>query len=112
MHYRFYRNADRQQDEIWSYKRKRWGEAQAEKYIRNLHVYLQQLADREILWKPLPSQFTVPVDLDIEVYLGRYQKHYIFFKEIHHEVIGIIAIFHESMDLPVRLGLDLHNMQL
>jgi len=111
MNYRFYRNADQQQDEIWSYTCKIWGEAQAEKYICNLHVYLQQLADREISWKSLPTQFTVPVDLDVDVYFGRYQKHYIIFKEIHHGVIGIIAILHESMDIPVRLGLDLHSMQ-
>jgi plasmid stabilization system protein ParE len=111
VNYRFYRNADCQQDEIWSYTCKTWGEAQAEKYISGLHVYIQQLADREIVWRPLPLQFIVPVDLDIEVYFGHYQKHYIFFKEIHEGSIGIMAIFHESMDIPVRLGLDLNSMQ-
>lgn len=111
MNYRFYRNADRQQDAIWRYTHKMWGEVLAEKYISGLHAYIQQLADRKIAWRPLPSQFTVPADLDVEVYFGHYRKHYIFFKEIHKGVIGIMAIFHESMDIPVRLGLDLNSVQ-
>ena len=111
MNYWFYPRADSQQDQIWAYTYNTWGEKQAEKYIKGLHTFIQQLADKEIPWQSLPSELLVPTDLDTKIYFGSYQKYYIFFKTLEDGVIGIMSILHKSMDIPVRLGLDLSNIQ-
>ncbi len=108
--YRFYPNADRQQDEIWDYTVEQWGEIQAEKYINELHSHLNQLADNKLLWQALPTKLLVPHDLPLSVYFSRYNKHIIFFRELSDRMIGIIAILHETMDLPVRLSEDLRKI--
>ncbi|VAX07454.1 hypothetical protein MNBD_GAMMA26-738 [hydrothermal vent metagenome] len=105
--YRFYPAADQRQDEIWGYTCEQWGEAQAEKYIRGLHSHIQELADRKRLWKSLPGTLIVPPDLDIDVFFSRYEHHYLFFRELSDGAIGVMSILHEAMDIPVRLGEDL-----
>ena len=67
--YRFYPTTDQMQDEIWSYTFDRWGEIQADKYIRELHQHLQQLANKDILWKLLSGNIVVPPDIDVNVYM-------------------------------------------
>lgn len=110
--YRFYPSADRAQDDIWNYTLNQWGEAQAERYIRQLHQHLQRLADREIVWRSLPRHLVVPADLKTEVYMSRYQRHYIFFRELSQDAIGVMSILHEAIDLPVRLRKDLEKIDL
>jgi plasmid stabilization system protein ParE len=105
--YLFYPAADKAQDGIWHYTRKTWGEAQAEKYIRGLHNHLQELADRQRIWRPLPNSLIVPPDLNIDAYFSKYEHHYVFFRELSNEHIGIMSILHEQMDIPVRLSIDL-----
>ncbi len=108
--YHFYPTADRQQDEIWDYTVVKWGEQQAEKCINELHAHLNQLADNKLLWQALPSKLFVPQDLSLSVYFSRYNKHIVFFRELSDTMIGIIAVLHETMDLPVRLSEDLRKI--
>ncbi|MCK5905478.1 MAG: type II toxin-antitoxin system RelE/ParE family toxin, partial [Gammaproteobacteria bacterium] len=61
--YLFYPAADKAQDGIWVYGCDEWGEAQAEKYIRDLHLHLQELADKQVFWHKLPDRLVIPVDL-------------------------------------------------
>lgn len=109
--YRFFGPADMAQDEIWTYTEKEWGQAQAETYIRGLHTHLQRLADKEAFWFPLPAALVVPQDLPLAVYFGVYEKHVIFFRELANGDIGIMALLHERMNLPVRLAEDLRKIQ-
>ncbi|NOQ34890.1 MAG: type II toxin-antitoxin system RelE/ParE family toxin [Methylococcaceae bacterium] len=109
--YRFFPPADRRQDEIWDYSDKTWSKAQAEKYIRNLHKHLQALADRKKQWRNLPNSLIVPPDLNIKIYFSQYERHYVFFRELSEDSIGIMSILHESMDIPVRLGNDLEKIR-
>ena len=109
--YRFYLTADQMQDEIWRYTFNRWGEAQADKYIRELHQHLQQIANKDIFWKSLPADIVVPSDLNIEVYMSHYVRHYIFFREFANGDIGIMSILHDVMDIPVRLREDLSRIK-
>jgi toxin ParE1/3/4 len=37
------------------------------------------------------------------IYFIRYQRHYIFFRQLGQGNIGVIAVLHERMDLPNRL---------
>ena len=109
--YRFYPAADEQQDRIWVYSYEKWGEGQAEKYLRQLHRHLQLLADRDLPWRRLPANFLVPADLNTAVFFSRYEKHFIFFREFGDHGIGIMSILHHSMDIPVRLSDDLRAIE-
>ena len=105
--YLFFPPADKAQDKIWNYTLERWGEQQAERYIQGLHQYLQELADREKLWRKLPNSLIVPPDLNLQVYFSRYEHHYIFFRQLSENRIGVLSILHENVDMPVQLQADL-----
>ena len=100
MTYRFYSPADRQQDEIWDYTVEKWGEAQAIRYIEGLHIAIAQAAAGEIPWRRLMHPKLTGVCFI------RYESHYIFFRELPNDVVGVISILHENMDLPSRLEDD------
>lgn len=104
--YRVYRLAQQREDVIWDYTVQRWGNDQAVKYIRGLHNHFSRLANREIRWKPLPKDRLGGAT----VYLSRYEKHYILFREISIG-IGILTLLHTSMDLSERLAEDLRNLE-
>jgi toxin ParE1/3/4 len=109
--YRFFPVADARQDAIWDYTCAQWGESQAIAYIHGLHAHLQQLADRTLPWRPLPRRFAVPPDLDLEIFFSHYQRHYIFFRVLSSEEIGIMTILHDAMQIPVRLREDLGRIE-
>jgi plasmid stabilization system protein ParE len=108
--YRFYPTADKAQDDIWDYSVRKWGEAQAETYIKGLHEHLQKLADRELRWLDLPVALVIPEDLQIEAWFSKYRHHMIFFKLLSDGDLGIMSILHEAMDMPVRLAEDLQKI--
>jgi plasmid stabilization system protein ParE len=100
MKYRFYTAADRRQDEIWDYTVEKWGEEQAIRYIKGLHEAIAQAAAGQIVWrKPMHPKLS-------GIYFFRYENHYVFFRELPNNVIGVISILHENMDLPSRLEDD------
>ena len=105
--YLFYPPADAAQDRIWHDTVETWGEVKAETYIRCLHVHLQKLSETRALWRKLPAPLVVPADLKMDVWLSRYERHYIIFRTLSGGRIGVISILHERMDLPVRLADDL-----
>jgi toxin ParE1/3/4 len=105
--YVFYPAADAQQDSIWKYTVELWGEAQAVKYINGLHAHLQRLSETKSLWRRLPDRLVVPADLRMKVYCSRYERHYVFFRELPSGKLGIMSVLHDRMDLPVRLIRDL-----
>jgi len=104
---RFYHVADRRLDEIWEYSCTHWGEAQAEKYIEGLFSHLQKAANRAIPWNALPQRLVAPVGVSHGVYMTRYKKHSIFFRELSGGSLGILSILHNAMNIPVRLQEDL-----
>jgi plasmid stabilization system protein ParE len=42
------------------------------------------------------------------IYFVRYEHHYVFFRELTKEVLGVVNVLHESMDIPNRLKEDLN----
>lgn len=104
--YKFFPAADNYQDEIWSYTLENFGQKQAEKYIINLHEHLQKTSTDKTKWKKLPINLANPLRPDIQLYISKYEKHYIIFRELRGSTIGIISILHEAMDIPVRLKQD------
>lgn len=105
--YRFFPRADDAQDKIWRDTVETWGEKQAITYITGLHADLQRLCDDKAIWRKLPQKLAVPADIKREAYFSRYERHYVFFRELDNGDLGVMSILHERMDLPVRLKEDL-----
>lgn len=108
--YVFYPRADIQQDAIWEHTVEVWGEPQAIRYITGLHAHLQKLSEKRGLWRRLPAGLVVPADLKVEVHCSHYERHYVFFRELSDGKLGIMAILHDRMNLPVRLIDDLAKL--
>lgn len=109
--YRLYKTAQEALESIWFYSFKTWGETQADKYIFELYDCFEQLATKALVWRKIPAGLCVPPDLDRQVYFSHHQHHYIFFRELDNEDVGIISLLHEKMDLPVRLAEDLQRIE-
>lgn len=62
---------------------------------------LAKVAEKRLSWRELPEM------QGTSLYFVRYERHYVFFRELSGGVIGVISILHESMDLPRRLKEDL-----
>jgi plasmid stabilization system protein ParE len=100
----FYPAADRRQDEIWDYTFRQWDADQADAYIIGLHDALHDVAAEKILWRTLSHpQLT-------GIYYFRYEHHFIFFRVLSSNAIGVISILHETMDLPLRLFEDSRDL--
>jgi plasmid stabilization system protein ParE len=108
--YKFFSAADKSQDEIWACTLENFGQKQAEKYIINLHKHLQETSQDKANWKKLPANLANPLRPDIQLYVTKYEKHYVFFRELSGGAMGIISILHEAMEIPVRLKQDLSEI--
>ena len=94
-----HKSAARRMGEIWDYTVEKWGEEQADRYLRTMAACIQALPDNRSEWKSvrdrrLPGVFCV-----------RCGHHFLFFREIENQ-IAVISILHESMDIPRRLRDD------
>lgn len=98
----FYSAANHRQDEIWEYTVKEWGEEKAIRYIEGLHKAFAEVAAGTLVRRHLAH-----VKLS-GTYFTRYGHHFIFFRELPENTIGVISILHENMDLPSRLIDDLY----
>ena len=89
--------------EIWHYTDKAWGEKQADKYVRGLYKAIDEAGSKKYLWRKIEHE-------DVKgIYFVRYAHHYIFFRELSREILGVINVLHESMDIPNRLKEDLNG---
>ena len=77
--------------DIWRYTYKNWGEKQADSYLLGIQSTCVELSKS-------PTIGRLFHDLEVEVRVYRYKKHYIFYfeKDIS---IKIIAVIHEKMDV-------------
>ena len=78
-------------DEIYSYGCETWGEDQAERYLRGLFERFEAIAARRFPWRAIPAEFGVGG------YVCRYEKHYIYWKLLGDDTVGIVTILHERM---------------
>jgi plasmid stabilization system protein ParE len=108
--YLFYPSADAAQGRIWNDTVEKWGEAQAIRYITDLHRHLQTLSEAPVLWRKLPGNLAIPADLKLDAYFSHYGRHYVFFRKLSDERIGVIGILHDRRDVPVRLAEDLRTL--
>ncbi|MFN3232601.1 MAG: type II toxin-antitoxin system RelE/ParE family toxin [Alphaproteobacteria bacterium] len=87
-------------DEIYLYTAQRWGEEQANAYIEGLFKLFARIASKQVLWKPIPAEFGV------RGYYTKYEKHFVFWKELASGETGIASILHERMDMGHHLDRD------
>jgi toxin ParE1/3/4 len=86
--------------EIWDYTEKKWGEEQADRYIRQLVAAAHELPGNFRSWRPVRDRVLKGV------FFIRHRHHYIFFRRLRQGDLGVISILHENMDIPSRLKED------
>lgn len=87
-------------DEIYLYTREHWGEAQAERYIKGLFDSFDLIETHGINSRPVPAVFNV------QGFFYRYGKHFVYWRRLSNEDIGIVTILHERMHQIERLHDD------
>jgi len=100
LRYSFHPEAIVQQTNIWIYTCKYWGEEQADIYIDGLHDKLSIAAQDVRLLRKLPN------GIHPQVNFLHYKRHYVFLKIASsdcYEKIQVLAILHDSMDIPIKL---------
>ena len=97
---KIYRAAQSRLLEVWDYTEARWGEAQADVYVRELVDAVQRLPDDHHHWRPVKDRVIRGV------FYVRHRHHYLFFRELAGGEIGVISVLHEARDLPARLRED------
>ncbi|MEN1705337.1 MAG: type II toxin-antitoxin system RelE/ParE family toxin [Planctomycetota bacterium] len=87
--------------QIWRYTAEQWGEDQADAYVRGLYEAIEKAGQNRLTWRQLRHPEITGI------YFVRYRHHYVFFRELSEERLGIVSVLHERMDLPHRLLDDL-----
>lgn len=88
-------------DNIYRYTRERWGQQQAERYIRGLFQAAQELVSNQTQSRPVPAEFGIP-----DGYFFRYQRHFVYWRWLSNGDIGIVTVLHERMHQIERLRDD------
>lgn len=78
-------------DEIHRYSRERWGESQADAYIRGLFEAFEGIATGAVASRPVPAEF------EVDGYVFRYRRHFVYWKTLGDGAIGIVTVLHERM---------------
>ncbi len=84
-------------DEIYRYTRDTWGEAQAEIYITGLFAAFEAIETRGVISKPVPAEFGV------DGFVFRYRRHFVYWRRLSTDEIGIVTVLHQSMHQISRL---------
>jgi toxin ParE1/3/4 len=87
-------------DEIYRYTRDRWGTAQADRYIHGLFEAFDGIESHATTSRPIPAEFGVPG------FFFRYQRHFVYWRRLSNDDIGIVTILHERMHQIDRLRGD------
>lgn len=89
--------------EIWEYINEKWGEEQADSYIKGFFDELDPVSGKPHRWKK------VHVGESGTAYSFRYRHHYVFLRQLSEGSLGIISVLHESMNLPDRILEEYHT---
>jgi plasmid stabilization system protein ParE len=88
--------ADDDLENIAGYTIVRWGVDQARRYASVLARHLDALAAGEVRTKPVFENWT-------ELRVSRCEHHFVYSLDRSSGPIAVLAVFHETMDLPTRL---------
>ncbi len=76
--------------DIYVYTHQNWGEAQADKYLDGLYAVFGCIADKSVLWRPVPAEF------EVDGYFTRYESHFVYWRAQKKDMT-IVAILHQAM---------------
>jgi len=97
---KLYPRVEEQLIDIWNYTSEQWGESQADSYVREMVTHMHSLAKTSYQWKPVP-------DAELSgIFYSRCKHHFIFFKQLSKDELGVISVLHEKMNIPQRLIQD------
>jgi plasmid stabilization system protein ParE len=88
-------------DDIYRYTRDRWGRQQADRYIKGLFQAAQGLALHTTFSHPIPAEFGI-----VDGYFFRYQHHFVYWRTLSNDDIGIVTVLHEKMHQIARFRED------
>lgn len=86
---------------IWHYTDENWGEKQADRYVRGIYKAIEHAALNRHLWRAVEHEKFAGI------FFIRYEHHYIFFRELNKNTLGIVSILHKRMNIPDRLKEEL-----
>ena len=78
-------------DQIYRYTRDRWGAEQADHYITDLFAAFYRIEGHGVASRPIPAEFGV------EGYYFRHEHHFVHWRRLADDDIGIVTILHERM---------------
>jgi plasmid stabilization system protein ParE len=78
-------------DEIYRYTQERWGTEQADRYVSGLFEAFDKIETRGVMSRPIPAE------LGADGYFFRYQRHFVYWRNLPNGDIGIVTILHERM---------------
>ncbi|MDS1139307.1 type II toxin-antitoxin system RelE/ParE family toxin [Pusillimonas sp. SM2304] len=78
-------------DEIYRYTRDHWGRQQADRYINGLFKAFAGIDTRKTPSRPIPAEF------GIDGYFFRYERHFVYWRRLSNNDVGIVTILHEQM---------------
>jgi plasmid stabilization system protein ParE len=103
MRLRIYPAARRRTIKTWRYTDKTWGEKQADKYLRGRYEEIVKAASNKYLWRKVEHE-------DLKgIFFMRYEHHYVFFRVLSKDVLGVVNVLHQSMDIPSQLKEDVYE---
>ncbi|WP_421852607.1 type II toxin-antitoxin system RelE/ParE family toxin [Novosphingobium sp.] len=91
MSYQIQQVAEERLAEIYAYTLDQWGDQQAERYLRGLFERFEAIAARLVPWRPIPGAFGQPG------YFCRYESHFIYWRLLDDETVGIVTVLHARM---------------
>lgn len=86
-------------EDIYVYSFRRWGSKQADDYLDGLYAMFEAIAERSISWRAISARF----ELDVDGFFASYRSHFVFWREMGQDEIGIFAVLHQSRDIGNRL---------
>lgn len=101
--YRVQHAAGRRIDDIYIFTGERWGQDQAERYIRGLFARFEDIAERRVAWRDVPRE------LGVEGLYCRYERHYVYWRVLSDGAVGIVTVLHERMHQIERFQEDAKN---
>lgn len=86
-------------DDIYVYTYENWGAEQANCYLDALYEMFDRIAERDVPWRRIPAEF----ELGVAGYFVPCGSHFIYWRELSSDELGIFAVLHQRMDLGNRL---------
>jgi plasmid stabilization system protein ParE len=78
-------------DESYRYTRGRRGTQQADRYITGLFEAFDGIETRKTLSRPIPAE------LGVAGYFFRYEQHFVYWRRLSNNDVGIVTILHQRM---------------